>query len=75
MPTESVVFRRHWGGYWDASGTLGWVGPHVRQPLDAVRIDDVLAGGGGRATDRRVGPEVGSPHRPVLADLAWPAAR
>jgi vancomycin resistance protein VanJ len=36
-----------------------------------VRIDHVLAGPGWHCDRCRVGPHVGSPHRPVLADLIW----
>jgi endonuclease/exonuclease/phosphatase family metal-dependent hydrolase len=75
-PAESAVFRRHWGGYRDAFGDAGWGWGHTfANRWTRVRIDHVLVGGGGRASDCRVGPAVGSPHRPVLADLAWPAAR
>jgi endonuclease/exonuclease/phosphatase (EEP) superfamily protein YafD len=75
MPAASAVFRRHWGGYRDAFGDAGWGWGHTfANRWTRVRIDHVLTGGGGRATDCWVGPDVGSPHRPVLADLAWPAA-
>ena len=36
-----------------------------------VRIDHVLAGKGWNCVRCWVGPNVGSPHRPVLADLVW----
>jgi vancomycin resistance protein VanJ len=73
-PPESAIFRRVWGGYADAFSDAGWGwGYTFRAKRTAVRIDHVLMGGGGWATECRVGPDVGSPHRPLLADVAWPA--
>jgi hypothetical protein len=71
-PPESAIFRETWRGYADAFGAAGWgwgytfFGGRTR-----VRIDHVLAGKGWTCTDCRVGPPVGSPHRPVIADLVW----
>ena len=74
-PPESVIFRRVWSGYANAFSDAGWGwGYTFRTRRTAVRIDHVLVGGGGRATTCWVGPDVGSPHRPVVADVAWPAS-
>jgi endonuclease/exonuclease/phosphatase (EEP) superfamily protein YafD len=73
-PPESAIFRRLWGSYTDAFGSAGWgwgytfLGGRTR-----VRIDHILAGPGWSCDRCWVGPFVGSPHRPVLADLTWPA--
>jgi vancomycin resistance protein VanJ len=73
-PPESTIFRQVWSGYANAFSDAGWgCGYTFRARRTAVRIDHVLVGGGGWATTCWVGPDVGSPHRPVLADLAWPA--
>ena len=73
-PPESVLFRRHWGAYADAFGEAGWGWGHTfTNRWTRVRIDHILIGGGGRASACWVGPDVGSPHRPVIADVAWPA--
>jgi endonuclease/exonuclease/phosphatase family metal-dependent hydrolase len=75
-PSESVVFRRHWGEYRDAFADAGWAwGYTFRNRWTRVRIDHILVGGGGRAEACWVGPDLGSPHRPVLADVTWPAGR
>ena len=75
-PPESAIFRRVWSGYADAFSDAGWGwGYTFRTRRTAVRIDHVLVGGGGWATKCWVGPDVGSPHRPVLADVAWPVGR
>jgi endonuclease/exonuclease/phosphatase family metal-dependent hydrolase len=74
-PPESALFRRTWGAYTDAFGAAGWgwgytfIGGRTR-----VRIDHILASPGWYCERCWVGPYVGSPHRPVLADLTWPAA-
>ena len=41
----------------------------------AVRIDHILAGPGWRCGRCWVGPDVGSPHRPLLADLVYSPAQ
>jgi vancomycin resistance protein VanJ len=69
-PPESPIFQQVWVGYTDAFSAAGWgwgytfYGSHT-----AVRIDHVLAGAGWRVNRCRVGPDVGSPHRPVIAEL------
>lgn len=74
-PPHSALFRRVWDGYTDAFGSAGWGwGFTFVARASSVRIDHILVGGGGRARRCWVGPDVGSPHRPVLADVAWPAA-
>lgn len=73
-PPESAIFRRTWARYTDAFTAAGWgwgytfLGKKV-----AVRIDHILAGPGWHCDRCWVGPNVGSPHRPVLADLTWPS--
>jgi vancomycin resistance protein VanJ len=75
-PPESALFRRVWGRYTDAFGAAGWGwGYTFSAGTKAVRIDHVLAGPGWHCDRCWVGHDVGSPHRPVLADLIWPAAQ
>jgi vancomycin resistance protein VanJ len=72
-PPESAIFRRVWDGYADAFTHAGWGwGYTFRTSISSVRIDHVLVGRGGWGASCRVGPDVGSPHRPVLADVSWP---
>jgi endonuclease/exonuclease/phosphatase (EEP) superfamily protein YafD len=69
-PPESAIFQEIWADYDDAFSTAGWgwgytfYGAHTM-----VRIDHVLAGPGVTCTGCRVGPNIGSPHHPVLADV------
>jgi len=72
MPCDSAIFRRNWSGFSDAFSKAGFgTGNSKFTRYWGVRIDHVLAGGDFKATDCWVGPDVGSDHRPVIADLAW----
>ncbi len=71
-PPESAIFRQVWADYADAFSTAGWGwGYTFHGGRTWVRIDHVLAGKGWHCGHCRVGPHVGSPHRPVLAELTW----
>jgi hypothetical protein len=71
-PTESTVYRHSWASYTNAFSTAGWGwGYTYRVRWTGVRIDHILAGPGWRCHRCRMGPEVGSPHRPLIVDLEW----
>lgn len=74
-PPESVLFRTIWNGYEDAfsEAGFGW-GYTFANRWTRVRIDHILIGGSGHATRCWVGPDIGSPHRPVIADVTWPGS-
>lgn len=74
-PPQSTLFAQDWGDYRDAfaSAGLGW-GFTFFGGRTMVRIDHVLMGRGWYCRHCQVGPDVGSQHRPVLADLIWPDA-
>jgi endonuclease/exonuclease/phosphatase (EEP) superfamily protein YafD len=67
---DSPIFRQDWAGFADAFADRGlgigytYVNWHTQ-----LRIDHVLFGPRWRATRCWVGPAVGSPHRPLVADL------
>jgi endonuclease/exonuclease/phosphatase (EEP) superfamily protein YafD len=54
-------------------GTWRVIVPRVYWDLRPLRlpIDHVLIGPGLAVLDRRLGPDTGSDHLPVVADLAW----
>ncbi len=71
MPTDSVIFRRDWGGWQDAFSVRGFgFGYSFASRRIALRIDHVL-------TEARhwqvqscdVGPDLAGQHRPVVAEL------
>ena len=71
-PPESSIYREFWGGYHDAFASAGWGwGYTFFGGRTAVRIDHILAGPGWRCRRCWVGPDAGSPHRPVIADMTW----
>jgi vancomycin resistance protein VanJ len=71
-PPESTIFRQVWDGYTDAFGAAGWGwGYTFFGSKTMVRIDHILMGKGWSCAACRVGPFVGSPHRPVIADVFW----
>jgi endonuclease/exonuclease/phosphatase (EEP) superfamily protein YafD len=72
-PPDSRTYRQFWSRFTNAfsyAGT-GFGNTHFTR-LTAVRIDHILAGGDFRVRRCWVGPDVGSAHRPVVADLALP---
>jgi endonuclease/exonuclease/phosphatase (EEP) superfamily protein YafD len=74
-PPESAIFRQVWSGYTDAFAEAGWGwGYTFAGGRTRVRIDHILAGKGWHCVRCGVGPNVGSPHRPVFADLIWSGA-
>ena len=69
-PVESRIFQQHWGDLGDAFSRAGLgFGESKYNGWIRVRIDHVLTDGTWRATNARVWPDVGSDHRPVIADL------
>jgi len=69
-PVESCIYREFWGRYTNVFSVAGFgFGSTHFTRRTAVRIDHILAGPGWQCRRCWVGPNVGSPHRPVLADL------
>jgi endonuclease/exonuclease/phosphatase (EEP) superfamily protein YafD len=76
MPCESGIFRASWRGFSDAFSTAGFgFGYTYYARKTVVRIDYVLAGNGWVCRRSWVGPDVGSPHRPLIAELEWTGPR
>lgn len=72
-PPQSRLFSSVWGDYTDAFAAAGWGwGYTFFGNRTMVRIDHILVGKGFYCRRCQVGPYVGSPHHPVLADLVWP---
>ena len=69
-PPESRLYRRDWAGYRNAFSDAGTgFGFTMATHRAAVRIDHVLFAPPWECRDCWVGPDVGSAHRPVVADL------
>ena len=69
---EHPLYRRDWAGYTNAFSRTRWGPGHTMFTRRiGLRIDHLLAGAGWRPERCRVGPEVGSAHRPLVAEFAW----
>jgi endonuclease/exonuclease/phosphatase (EEP) superfamily protein YafD len=72
LPRDSTIFRSCFARLSDAftDAGLGYGLTYYSQ-WTTVRIDHILMGKNWRCTHCWVGPDVGSPHRPVIADLIY----
>ncbi|WP_438021845.1 endonuclease/exonuclease/phosphatase family protein [Sorangium sp. So ce233] len=72
MPVDSAIYRRFWAGFENAFSRAGLgFGATKRTRWFGIRIDHVLAGPGWTTERAWIGPELGSDHLPILADLRW----
>jgi endonuclease/exonuclease/phosphatase (EEP) superfamily protein YafD len=71
-PIDSTIYRDHWSQYTNAFSRagLGWGHTYFTR-RNSIRIDHLLAGPGWRCRSSWVGPDVGSAHRPLIADWNW----
>ncbi|MGA2233136.1 MAG: endonuclease/exonuclease/phosphatase family protein [Tepidisphaeraceae bacterium] len=71
-PADSPIFQNSWIDDSDAFGIAGWgIGHTYFTRFSSVRIDHILAPAAWQVTSCWVGPDEGSPHHPVIADLEW----
>ncbi len=69
-PVESTIHRECWSDYQNAFSVAGFgCGSTHLTELTAVRIDHILATADWHIRKCWVGPDVGSAHRPIVADL------
>lgn len=74
MPVESRIYRNYWSGFQNAfseRGTgYGWTErAFVRGIPIGIRIDHILAGKSLKPVSCEIGPDVGSDHLPIIADI------
>lgn len=70
LPVESAIYRRYWGDFVNGFSRAGiGVGYTKYTRFFGARIDHVLLGATTDARRVRVGPGLGSDHRPLIADL------
>lgn len=71
-PVESTIYREHWG---DLRNAFSYAGMGFGRTRDngwiKVRIDHVVTTDAWRPIRAFVGPDLGSDHRAVVADLRW----
>jgi endonuclease/exonuclease/phosphatase (EEP) superfamily protein YafD len=70
MPEESTIYRQRFGTLINALGTSTWGYGWTKYTRSfGVRIDHILCGGPLEVRGSRVLRDIGSDHRPVVADL------
>jgi vancomycin resistance protein VanJ len=75
MPVESAIYRRYWSRYSNAFSEAGSGFGHTKfTRWHGIRIDHILAGRGWICRRCRVGSDVGSDHRPLIAEMVWVGA-
>ncbi|HEY1922577.1 MAG TPA: endonuclease/exonuclease/phosphatase family protein [Tepidisphaeraceae bacterium] len=76
-PVESILYRRYWDHLSNAFSVVGTgFGTTHFSTSSSLRIDHILYGDAWQAKACWIGPAVGSPHHPLVADLQpgadWP---
>ena len=72
MPTDSAIYRAFWSDWSNAFSTAGFGFGYTHYTnRTQLRIDHILASPGWRVRRCYVGPNVGSAHRPVIAEIDW----
>jgi endonuclease/exonuclease/phosphatase (EEP) superfamily protein YafD len=72
MPIDSRIYRRDWGGTPNAFSDAGnGLGITYRFRGTSLGIDHILTGSAWHCVRASVLPDVGSPHRPVVADIEF----
>jgi len=82
MPVESSIYQHVWGGYRNAFSSAGigygWTQRARAKRLATsigIRIDHILTGKGVVTRNCEVGPDIGSDHLPLLADIEVPPVK
>jgi len=71
LPDDSPIYRQSFGAFHDAfaEGGFGFGFTYYHRQLPLTRIDHVMFGPGCRCLGCQVAEDIGSPHRPVIAQL------
>ena len=81
LPVESPIYRTYWSTWSNAFSEAGWGFGGTEWPNGTagirfgIRIDHILSGANWRPERCRLGPDIGSDHLPILADLVETPAR
>jgi endonuclease/exonuclease/phosphatase family metal-dependent hydrolase len=72
MPVDSGIYGAYWNSFSNAYSEAGFGFGYTKFTRTiGVRVDHVLMGRGWRCQRCWLGRDVGSDHRPVLADIQW----
>ncbi len=73
MPVESAIYSDVWSGFGNGFSSCGLGYGHTKQTRwFGIRIDHVLMDDRWQCIGARVGPDLGSDHRPLAVDLLLP---
>ncbi len=80
LPPDSPIYRKYWGSYWNAFSAAGLGFGYTEWPRlpiirFGVRIDHILSGPNWQPVRCWLGPDIGSDHLPLVADLLWTAKK
>jgi vancomycin resistance protein VanJ len=71
LTVEHPLYRQHWSDFQDAFSLTSWgLGNTMFTERIGLRIDHILCGQDWQPKRCWVGPDVGSAHRPVIADVS-----
>jgi vancomycin resistance protein VanJ len=71
-PVDSAIYSDEWSRFTNGFSSVGnGFGYTYYTRRASLRIDHILAGPGWHFRRCWIGPQVGSPHRPVVADIEW----
>lgn len=74
MPVESSIYRQHWSSldnaFYKTGRGFGWTSYSTTKKIPIpLRIDHILTGNGIKTSACAIGPDIGSDHRPIIADV------
>lgn len=76
LPVASTIYRQYWGDLNNAFSITGWGLGHTKvEKLWGVRIDHILSNSGIIPVRSWLGPDLGSDHLPLMAELIVPTVR
>jgi endonuclease/exonuclease/phosphatase (EEP) superfamily protein YafD len=72
LPVDSFIYQRSWSWLTNAFSQAGTGFGYTKfTRWHGMRIDHILGGPGWRCLDCWVGPDLGSDHRPLIADMVF----
>ena len=72
MPEANPIYRKHWPSFINAFSKAGFGFGYTKYTRwHGIRIDHLLCDGNWRVVHAETGPDIGSDHRPVIADVEF----
>jgi len=72
MPEANPIYRKYWSSFTNAFSKTGFGFGYTKYTRwHGIRIDHLLCDGDWRVVHAEAGPDIGSDHRPVVADVEF----